>query len=244
MFFLRIALLSILSPWTLKADQCPICLACFHGRSLPAVIVKTQCCGHRFDLDCISRCFVDQPIGSRRCAMCRQDPMPLVNLNTGESHPDTFFPDQAFYDACVDGELNQVERSVAEGVNVNAITHGDFTALMIASYRGHKAIVECLISAGANLNAASEAGATALFLAAQENYTDCVKLLINAGADLNAGTEDGSTPLSMAAQEGNIDCVKALIEANADPNTGHKSGITPSLLAAQENNADCLKLLI
>ncbi|WOG28587.1 ankyrin repeat domain-containing protein [Endozoicomonas sp. 8E] len=74
--------------------------------------------------------------------------MPAVNLNTGESHPDTFFPNQTFYAACYDGDLDQVERSLAEGVNVNAFRHDGYTALMTASFRGHKAIVERLINAG------------------------------------------------------------------------------------------------
>ncbi|WP_257287845.1 hypothetical protein, partial [Endozoicomonas sp. SESOKO2] len=82
---------------------CPICLAEFHGRAVATVVVKTQCCGKRFDLDCILKYFVDHPIGSRRCAMCRQNPMPVLNLNTGEPHQDTFFPDQTFYRACFEG---------------------------------------------------------------------------------------------------------------------------------------------
>ncbi|WP_448218532.1 hypothetical protein [Endozoicomonas sp. 2B-B] len=127
MFYLCLALFATLSPWTLKADHCPICLANFHDRSGAPVIVKTQCCGHRFDLDCLSMCFVDQPIGTRRCAMCRQNPMPVVNQNTSESHPDTFFPDWRFYLACSNGDLDQVERSLAEGVNVNAFRTDDFS---------------------------------------------------------------------------------------------------------------------
>ncbi|WP_422137042.1 RING finger domain-containing protein [Endozoicomonas sp. ALD040] len=67
------ALLAAFSPSALEADICPICLAPFHARSEASVVVTTQCCGHRFDLDCISKSFVGQPIGSRRCAMCRQD---------------------------------------------------------------------------------------------------------------------------------------------------------------------------
>ncbi|WP_422414306.1 hypothetical protein, partial [Endozoicomonas sp. ALB122] len=124
MFYLCVALFATLSPLTLTTDHCPVCLAPFHGRNVAPVVVKTQCCGHRFDLGCITRCFVDQPIGSRRCAMCRQNPMPVVNQNTSESYPDTFFPDQTFYNACLNGDLDQVERSLAEGVNVNAVMMG------------------------------------------------------------------------------------------------------------------------
>ncbi|WP_257275407.1 ankyrin repeat domain-containing protein, partial [Endozoicomonas sp. SESOKO4] len=230
-----------------ECDPCPICLVHFHGRDEAPLVVKTQCCGKHFDLDCISKCFVEQPVGSRRCAVCRQDPMPMVNVNTDESHPDEFFPDRAFYLACLEGDLDQVEMSLADGVNVDAvivIMDDDSTALMLAAGGGHKDIVKRLINAGANINAACSSGTTALFVAAQANNTDCVKILIEAKADLNAARSIGATPLYIAAQENNTDCVKLLIEAKADLNTRTKNGATPLFIAAQENNTDCVKLLI
>ncbi|WP_257282254.1 ankyrin repeat domain-containing protein [Endozoicomonas sp. ISHI1] len=228
----------------MESDPCPICLVHFHGRDAVPVVLKAQCCGHHFDLDCISKCFVEQPIGSRQCAMCRQNPMPMVNEHTGESYPDNFFPDQAFYRACFEGNLDQVEKSLAEGVNVNAAIDDDFTALMLASGQGHEDIVERLIDAGADLNAQTNNGATSLFIAAQENNTDCVRILIEARADPNAARSNGATALFIAAQENNTDSMKLLIEAKADLNARTKNDVTPLLIAAQKNNTDCVKLLI
>ncbi|WP_257282076.1 ankyrin repeat domain-containing protein [Endozoicomonas sp. ISHI1] len=228
----------------LESDPCPICLTHFHGRDEALVVVKSQCCGHHFDLDCISKCFVNQPIGSRRCAMCRQDPMPIVNENTGESHPDEFFPDQRFYRACFNGDLDQVEKSLAEGVNVNAVMTDDLTALILASYRGQTDVVERLINAGANVNAArTRDGCTPLYMAAQENNTNCLKTLIKAKADLNARVKDGRTALFIAARMGNTACVKLLINAEADLNAAMPHA-TPLFIAAQKGNTDCLKALI
>ncbi|WP_257254051.1 ankyrin repeat domain-containing protein [Endozoicomonas sp. SESOKO3] len=231
----------------LESDPCPICLVHFHGRDEALVVVKSQCCGKHFDLDCISKCFVDQPIGSRRCTMCRQDPMPMLNENTGESHPDTFFPDEAFYRACLEGDLSQVENSLADGVNVNAfivIMDDDSNALMLAACMGHTDIAVRLINAGANINARSESGATALFIAAQENKIDCLKLLIETKADINARTEDGSTALCIAALKNSTDCVKLLINVGADLNVQMRGGATPLFIAARKNNTDCVKILI
>uniref|UniRef100_UPI0021490572 ankyrin repeat domain-containing protein n=1 Tax=Endozoicomonas sp. ISHI1 TaxID=2825882 RepID=UPI0021490572 len=227
-----------------ESDPCPICLVHFHGRDEALVVVKSQCCGHHFDLDCISKCFLRQPIGSRRCVVCRQDPMPMVNVNTDESHPDKFFPDRAFYNACVDGDLDQVRKSLAEGVNVNTVMNNDFTALLLASSQGHKDVVKCLIEAEADLNALSDDGATPLFLAAQEHNTDCVELLINAGADINARTQYGITPLAIAAGRGHTDIVKLLIGAKADLNAQTKNGATPLFIAALEGHTNIVKLLI
>ncbi|WP_257288584.1 MULTISPECIES: hypothetical protein, partial [unclassified Endozoicomonas] len=39
---------------------CPICFGKFHGRATAPVVVKTHCCGNRFDLDCILKYCVDQ----------------------------------------------------------------------------------------------------------------------------------------------------------------------------------------
>ncbi len=233
---------------TMESDPCPICLVHFHGRDAMPVVLKTQCCGHRFDLDCISRCFVDQPIGSRQCVMCRQDPLPMVNENTGESHPDTFFPDEAFYIACFDGDLDQVERSLAEEVHVDTVMDDDFTALMLVSILGHRDVAERLINAGANLNARTTDGDTPLFIAASMGNTDCVKLLIDAGADLNATCHSsifgGATPLFIAALRGHTDTVKLLINAGADLNASRTSdGATPLLIATLKDNNDCVKAL-
>ncbi|WP_257281818.1 ankyrin repeat domain-containing protein [Endozoicomonas sp. ISHI1] len=229
----------------LESDVCPICLVHFHGRGEALVVVKSQCCGHHFDLDCVSKCFVEQPIGSRQCAMCRQNPMPMLSENTGESHPDQFFPDQAFYNACFDEDLDQVQKSLAEGVNVNAVMNNDgLNALMLACIWGHKDVVEHLINAGADLNAQTEIGSTSLHFAARKGHSDIVKRLIEAGADINLTLSDGSTPLSIAAEMGHTDCVKTLIEGKANLNTRTKGGYTPLFIAGQENNTDCVKILI
>ncbi|WP_257282297.1 ankyrin repeat domain-containing protein [Endozoicomonas sp. ISHI1] len=227
-----------------ESDPCPICLVHFHDRDEALVVVRSQCCGHRFDLDCISRCFVDQPIGSRRCAMCRQDPMPMLNEKTGESHPDTFFPDEALYLACFEGDLDQLENLLAEGVNINAVMDDNFTVLMLASCLGHRDIVERLIQAGADLNARTKNGNTALLLTARENIADCLKILIEANANLNARDKDGATSLFIAAWENNTDCVKILIKAKADLNLPRPDGATPLFIAAQRGHTDIVKLLI
>ncbi|WOG28641.1 ankyrin repeat domain-containing protein [Endozoicomonas sp. 8E] len=153
MFYLWMTLIAALFSWTLKADLIEICLDCFHNRNTASVFVNTRC-GHFYHLDCLTRQFVIQPTGSRQCGYCRQNPIPVLNWNTGESHPDAFFPDQTFYDACYGGDLDQVEKSLAEGVNVNAVMTDDFTPLMLAASGGHTDVVERLINAGANLNAA------------------------------------------------------------------------------------------
>ncbi|WP_257296834.1 ankyrin repeat domain-containing protein [Endozoicomonas sp. YOMI1] len=198
-------------------DPCPICYYDFHDRAVAPVVVKTQC-GHRFHLDCIARDFVERPIGLRRCAICRQNPMPVVNENTNESYPDKFFPDRAFFNACSEGDSKKVIKSLAEGVNVNvAVVGKGFTALMLATAKGHKEVVEHLTKGGAGLDTARTVdGVTSLHIAVRSNSTACVQALITAGAELDAPlTTNGATPLWVAALENNTDCLQALITAGA-----------------------------
>ena len=119
------------SPVPEESDPCPICFVDFHGREVLPEVVKTQC-GHSFDLHCVARSFVSQPLGSRRCGLCRQDPMPLVNEQTGKTYPDEFFPDQAFFHACARGNLESVRLRLAQGSNANAVTTTGCPALMLA----------------------------------------------------------------------------------------------------------------
>ncbi|WP_448218487.1 ankyrin repeat domain-containing protein [Endozoicomonas sp. 2B-B] len=229
-------------------DACPICLEDFHGRDVTAAVVKpifrTQC-GHRYHVDCITQLFLDVAIDRRRCAYCRGDPFPVMNLNTGESHQVKFLPNLRFYLACSNGNREQVSRALAEGVNVNAVMNKD-TPLILASNEGDEVIVDHLLKAGAEVNTArTEDGATALMVAAQRGRTNCVKLLLKARANVNARNVTGATPLYFAAEKGRTGCVKLLLNAGADRNIPKTSdGATPLSIAVSRSYVECVELLI
>ncbi|WOG28594.1 ankyrin repeat domain-containing protein [Endozoicomonas sp. 8E] len=234
---------------TSKADVCSICHGGFHGRNVAPVNLNPKCqthCGHYFHLHCITGQFVDEPLGSRRCKLCRQNPIPVLNTSTGESYPDKFFADQRFRSACCSRDLKQVQKLLEEGVNINAVMNAGFTALMIASSEGFTDLAELLIRHGADVNAArAEDGVTALFLTAQNNDPDVTRLLISARADPNIPrTSDGATPLAIAVQEGCTECVKLLLQAGAFTSAVLSSGMTLLYIAALRGNTDCLKLLL
>ena len=164
-----------------KDDPCPICFVDFGGRDVVPVIVKTQC-GHRYDLWCIAGSFITQPVGSRQCAMCRQDPMPLVNEDTGEAYSDEFFLDQAFFVACSGGELELVRLRLAQGGNVNGTTARHWTGLMRAAENGQLEVARLLIEKGAEVDVTMADGWTALMLAAEGGQLEVARLLIEKGA--------------------------------------------------------------
>ncbi|WP_257282067.1 ankyrin repeat domain-containing protein [Endozoicomonas sp. ISHI1] len=245
----HLSALTISTEETSKADECFICFAEFHGRDVASVKRNPKCqthCGHLFHLDCLTRQFHYQPIGLRSCGYCRQNPFPVLNMKTGESYPNTFFPDEAFYNAFLRGDLDQVKKSLAGGVYVDAVMKGDFNPLLMASAQGYTDLAEVLINNGADINTAiAEDGVTPLFMAAQESYTDIVKLLIIKGAKLDPPrTTDGATPLSIAVRLGSTDSVKLLLIAGANPNALLTRGMTPLYVAAQQGKTDCMKLLL
>ena len=94
-------------------QQCPICIEDFNGRD--TAIVQTRC-GHFFDLKCFATSFVTQAINQRKCAICRQDPIPILDLTTNNTYHNDFFPDQAFFVACIKGDKDALNAYVSKDI--------------------------------------------------------------------------------------------------------------------------------
>jgi ankyrin repeat protein len=84
------------------------------------------------------------------------------------------------------------------------------TPLILASFQGHKTIVDSLLAHGANVNATGQNGVTALLFAAETGHRDIAEVLIAHGADVNARSTNGTTLLSVARQSGHADIVDLL----------------------------------
>ena len=81
--------------------------------------------------------------------------------------------------AASDGQLNTVERLIAEGVDVNATSDKDGqTPVCIAAKEGHVAIVDKLVQAGADLKIADKYGYTPLHWVAEKGLEECVKIML------------------------------------------------------------------
>ena len=231
-----------------KDDPCPICFVDFAGRDVVPDIVKTRC-GHRYDLGCIAKSFVAHPIGSRRCALCQQDPIPLVNERTGKAYLDTLFPDQAFFDACHSGNLLLFSLRLVEGVNINGSQADGHTALMMAAEGGQFQIARLLIEVGADVNArrggaGNLSGWTVLMSAARRGQLEIARLLIEKGARVDCVTVIGCTALMVAAENGALKVVEFLIEKGAEVNGVSLSGSTALISAVHTGHLEVVKFLI
>lgn len=85
---------------------------------------------------------------------------------------------------------------------VDAITARGETALMLASGRGHDAIVEMLIRADADVNGRDQDGLTPLMIGAREGHEQVVTLLLKNGADATREDDYGKTAIDHALSRG------------------------------------------
>ena len=145
----------------------------------------------------------------------------------------------------IDGKLETLDIETKRA-DVNAKNKYGVTALIDASFRGQKEVVELLIVEGADLDAQDNKGDTALMSAAIKGHREIVELLVMNGADVDIQDNLGNTALIDAAKyarESTCDVIGFLIDNGADVNGGNKYGVTALMNAAQWGhikNVDCL----
>lgn len=116
-------------------------------------------------------------------------------------------------------------------LNVNSPNKYGETPLMMAVFKGQKAIFEKLIERGADVNGGSSW--TALHYAATEGRADFVERLLALGAKPNAQTKAGVTPLIMAARKPSREVVMQLLRAGAYRDYCTDKGLSPADFAAK-----------
>jgi ankyrin repeat protein len=127
------------------------------------------------------------------------------------------------------------------------------TALMIASSRGLRQIVETLLSYGAKIDAryesppgygSSDEGGTALSYAADHGHQGIVELLIGKGADGTIKRRNGYSNLILAILMKHPEIARILIVNKADVNAETIEGITPLKAALNKKDLQTARLLV
>ncbi len=141
--------------------------------------------------------------------------MPLVLISLMSVSSITYAG--AIHDASRAGDLEQVQRLVVEGADVNEKAVRDETPLILAALAGQGEIVNYLLQRGADINTRSASGLTALHAAAYAGHSDIVSLLVAKGALVNdASNRFETTPLHLASEENHADTVRALLGHGAN----------------------------
>jgi ankyrin repeat protein len=145
--------------------------------------------------------------------------------------------------AALRGNMDAVDRLIAQGAEVNATNRAGGTALMTAAIQGHSEVVRLLISKKATVNAKNNKGWTALMYAAWNGHTDVVKTLLAKGAEVNAQNNEGWTALMYATWKGQLATVQVLLAGRALVATPNQAGESALTLAAHRGHGDITALL-
>lgn len=117
---------------------------------------------------------------------------------------------KALHDAVLDNDMDQVQKALDDGADVNGKDEAGFTPLFHAVQRGQYQITSLLINRGANVNATDTMGNTPLHFAASAGNVEMCRALVNAGASTSAQNLTGGTPLAIARAGGNAQIIQAL----------------------------------
>ena len=141
------------------------------------------------------------------------------------------------HQAGADGLLDQLQRHLQGGKDVNRRDRFGRTALMAAAREGQLPAVEALLAAGADPHAVSPRGDHALHDAAISGKADVIRRLLQAGVDVNTTVEKGLTALMMAALFGHIETMQCLLDLGADPRLKTGDGKTALDMAKSHRKA-------
>lgn len=163
----------------------------------------------------------------------------FIFLLAGCSEPDQ--PSISLYLAVQRGDLDQLERHIYWGTDINQLDPDGNRALHVASRQGRQIIVSTLLKHGAEINLEDQTGHTAIYYALSNGRTQLADLLIARGASFPAN----EILLEVAAAGiTDRDVVRYLVEHGADLEARDENGLTALLIAVNQDNHRMLRHLI
>ncbi len=182
-------------------------------------------------------------------------------------------PTVTLYLAMQRGDIEQIERHIRWGTDMNRLDRDGFTPLQVAVRNGRMAIVRLLLRHGVEIDRPDREGHTALWHAVMGGHTliadlllkegarmdatawlldaarlgirrrETVEYLARHGADLEVRDEKGDTPLLIAIRQGNHKLAKHLVNAGADVRVKDATGRTALQIANSLGLGDIALLL-
>jgi len=182
-------------------------------------------------------------------------------------------PTVSWYLAVVRGDIEQVERHVHWGTDINTPFPSGSYPIHEAAEKGRVILLKLLLDNDAELDVQNNAGLTPLELAVLSGRTQAATVLLRAnaqldasstlliaaardiedrdvvrflraqGADFEATDELGNTPLMLAVSRQNHRLAHHLVEHGAKVNTANKAGKTPLALAEEVGATEIIRFL-
>lgn len=175
-------------------------------------------------------------------------------------------PDVTLYLAVQRGDIEQIDRHLHWGTDINQVFPNGRYPIHDAADKGRQIMLRKFVEAGADLNVKDAIGRTPMDLAILGGRTQAAEILVKAGAaydptqllllaaqsdaedrdivrflkthgaNLDSADDQGNTALLIAVQRSNHRLVRHLVEQGADVNVANKAGAT-ALHLAETNGA-------
>jgi ankyrin repeat protein len=173
---------------------------------------------------------------------------PKANLPSAESLVSDPESEDLFRLAAERGNLDRLTEYSQNQLNVNAPNTDGWTALHLASDKGHFKVVQWLVqNCQAKVEMKTNFGRTALFLASMRGHVEIVQWLIQAvQADVEVKDSDGATALYYASYRGHLPVVQCLIrDGKADVEVKTTAGEWTALhMASHEGHLKVVRYLV
>lgn len=109
-------------------------------------------------------------------------------------------PNEDLMLAARQGDVQQLQKLIAAGADVNFTDEQGLTPLLVASRLGNRQTVRLLLAAGADITVRDRNGTFVLLAAVYSRNELLVSDLVALGVDVNARDPAGATPLTIAGR--------------------------------------------
>ena len=163
----------------------------------------------------------------------------LVSLLSGCDSADK--PTLSLYLAVQNGDIDQIQRHIGWGADINQLDVDGHQPLHVAAAQGELVVIRLLLENGADIDGLDSEGYSPLHIAIMGGKTQVADFLIKQGAAYDANS------LLFAAIENQVidrDVFRLLTSLDADVNLPDSEGYTPLILAINADDRRLVKYLI
>lgn len=130
-------------------------------------------------------------------------------MGNWQEYKKTLKPEDSIFEFARNGDLENLKFHLTSA-NLNLQNVKGYSALTLASYNGHEAVVRMILEMKPDVNQIDNFENTILMGAAFKGFLPIVKLLVEAGAKINQQNPHGQTALQFAQMFGRTEVVHFL----------------------------------